>query len=104
MPDDARLAPTVRAVALLNLGHFGVEAAVAATIGSVALFADSVDFLEDAAINLLILAGLGWGVAARARLGRVLALVILLPGLAALWTAWGKLDQPVAPDAPAPSR
>jgi hypothetical protein len=29
-------------------------------IGSVALIADSLDFLEDAAINLLIFAGLGW--------------------------------------------
>jgi hypothetical protein len=33
---------------------------VAVAIGSVALVADSVDFLEDAALNLLIVAGLGW--------------------------------------------
>lgn len=38
----------VRLVALLNLGYFGIEFAVALTIGSVSLFADSVDFLEDA--------------------------------------------------------
>ena len=41
----------VRLVALLNLGYFGIEFAVARTIGSVSLFADSIDFLEDAAVN-----------------------------------------------------
>lgn len=35
-------------VALLNLGYFETEFAVAAAIGSVSPFADSVDFLEDA--------------------------------------------------------
>lgn len=49
---DAALRSTVRTVAALNLGYFGIEFAVALTIGSVALFADSVDFLEDAAINI----------------------------------------------------
>lgn len=42
-------------VALLNLGYFGVEFAVALAIGSVSLFADSIDFLEDTSINFLIL-------------------------------------------------
>ena len=89
---------TVAAVAALNGLAFGGEVAVALAIGSVALLADSLDFLEDASINLLILLGLGWGAAARARLGRVLALVILVPGLGALWMAWQKLQDPVAPD------
>ena len=35
-------------VMALNLGYFGVEFAVALAIGSVSLFADSIDFLEDA--------------------------------------------------------
>ena len=35
----------VLAVALANLGYFGVEFAVAVEIGSVSLFADSIDFL-----------------------------------------------------------
>ena len=51
---------TVLWVAVLNLGYFGVEFTVALAIGSVSLFADSVDFLEDASVNLLILAALGW--------------------------------------------
>jgi Co/Zn/Cd efflux system component len=90
---------TVRNVAVLNLGYFGVEFAVALAIGSVALFADSVDFLEDGAVNLLILAGLGWSVARRAKLGMVLALVILLPALATLWTAWQNYSSGLVPEA-----
>ena len=54
------LRQTVALVALLNLGYFSVEFAVALAIGSVSLFADSIDFLEDAAVNALILLALGW--------------------------------------------
>jgi Co/Zn/Cd efflux system component len=57
---DTGLGRVVRRVALLNLGYFGVEFVVAVTIGSVSLFADSIDFLEDASINLLIAIALGW--------------------------------------------
>ena len=60
-----RLRRTVLAVAALNLGYFFVEIAVALAIGSVSLFADSVDFLEDTSINLLIFIALGWSTAAR---------------------------------------
>jgi Co/Zn/Cd efflux system component len=88
----------VAIVAAFNLGYFGIEFAVALAIGSVSLFADSVDFLEDASINLLILAALGWGPRIRARVGMVLAGIILVPGLATLWTAWEKFWAPVAPD------
>jgi Co/Zn/Cd efflux system component len=87
----------VRRVALLNLGYFGIEFAVALFIGSVALFADSVDFLEDASVNLLILLGLGWSLRQRARLGMALAGILLVPGLATLWTAWEKVLAPVPP-------
>lgn len=85
-------------VALANLGYFGVEFAVALAIGSVSLFADSVDFLEDTAINLLIVLALGWSAPARARVGMALAAIILVPGLATLWTAWQKFMVPVAPE------
>ena len=63
-----QLRRAVLIVALLNLAYFGVEFAVATAIGSVSLFADSVDFLEDASINLLILVGLGWTASRRALL------------------------------------
>lgn len=87
----------VRRVGLLNLGYFGVEFAAALAIGSVALFADSIDFLEDASVNFLILVALGWSAARRARVGMGLALILLVPGIAALWTAWGKILQPIPP-------
>src|SRR4051794_18824248 len=95
---DPALRRVVRLVAILNLGYFGVEFAVALAIGSVSLFADSVDFLEDASVNYLILAALGWTARNRARIGMLLAGVLLVPGLATLWTAWEKFTAPVAPE------
>ena len=94
--DDA-LRRAVLWVATLNLAYFGVEFAVALTIGSVSLFADSVDFLEDALVNVLILVALGWTARNRARVGMALAAILLVPGLATLWTAWEKFNVPVAP-------
>jgi Co/Zn/Cd efflux system component len=88
-------------VALANLGYFGVEFAVAVAIGSVSLFADSIDFLEDASVNFLILAALGWAARTRARVGMALALILLVPGIATLWTAWEKFASPLPP-APIP--
>ena len=88
-------------VAALNLAYFGVEFSVALAIGSVSLFADSIDFLEDASVNLLIAFALGWSATGRARLGMGLAGVLLVPGLATLWTAWGKFVTPIPP-APLP--
>ena len=90
---------TVVVVALLNLAYFGVEFAVARAIGSVSLFADSIDFLEDASVNTLIAVALGWTARRRAAVGMLLALILLVPGVATLLTAWQKLQLPVAPDA-----
>ena len=101
LPIDPAFRRAVAWVAVLNLAYFGVEFAVALAIGSVSLFADSVDFLEDTSINLLILLALGWSVAARARVGMVLAGVLLVPGIATLWTAWEKFGEPITP-APLP--
>ena len=95
---EAALRRVVGLVAVLNLAYFGVEFTVALVIGSVSLFADSIDFLEDASINLLIFAALGWSASKRARVGMVLAGVLLVPGLATLWTAWDKLMAPIAPE------
>ena len=87
----------VRLVAILNLAYFGIEFAVARAIGSVSLFADSIDFLEDASVNFLILVALGWSATKRARVGMALAGILLVPGLASLWTAWQKFFLPVPP-------
>lgn len=92
------LRKVVITVALLNLAYFGVEFAVARSIGSVSLFADSVDFLEDTAINLLIAIALGWTATRRAKVGMGLAALLLVPGLATLWMAWTKFHAPLPPE------
>jgi Co/Zn/Cd efflux system component len=97
LPDNA-LRRAIQFVALANLAYFGVEFAVALSIGSVSLFADSIDFLEDASVNSLILVALGWSARWRARLGMVLAGILLVPGLATLWAAWDKFTAPVPPE------
>jgi len=85
-------------VALANLVYFAVEFIMARRIGSVSLFADSVDFLEDAAVNLLILAALGWSARRRATVGMGLAALLLAPGLATVWTIVSKFTHPQVPD------
>lgn len=104
-PQDLVVHPGLRRVvalvALLNIGYFGVEFAVATTIGSVSLFADSVDFFEDAAVSLLVLLALGWAPRRRALVGVALGLLLLAPRVATLWTAWQKIGAPVPP-APLP--
>ena len=97
MLDQQRLRRVVRLVALLNLGYFAIEFAVATAIGSVSLFADSVDFLEDASVNLLILVALAWTARNRARLGMLLSGVLLVPAMATLWTAWQRFATLVPP-------
>jgi Co/Zn/Cd efflux system component len=98
---NLNLRRVVLIVAVLNLAYFGVEFAVALAIGSVSLFADSIDFLEDASVNLLIAFALGWSATGRARLGMALPGILLVPGLATLWTAWGKF-MTLMPPAPLP--
>ena len=87
LEDEAGLRRTARIVVALNLGYFALEIVVALAIGSVSLFADSVDFLEDASIGILLVVGLAWSPAARARLGMALAGLILVPGIATLVVA-----------------
>jgi Co/Zn/Cd efflux system component len=100
LPENG-LRRAVGLVAALNLAYFGVEYAVALAIGSVSLFADSIDFLENASVNCLILVALAWSARWRARVGMALSGILLAPGLATLWTAWEKfmalvLPQPLA--------
>jgi Co/Zn/Cd efflux system component len=100
VPDHhTSLRRTVLIVAALNLGYFGIELYAALTIRSVSLMADSVDFLEDASVNLLIFLALGWTAARRAKLGKGLAVLMALPALAFLWMLAQKAMVPVAPDA-----
>lgn len=89
----------VMMVGLLNLAYFGIEFGVARAIGSVSLFADSVDFLEDASLNILIAVALSWSARNRAALGMGLAGLLLVPGVATVWTAWLKFHSPLPPAA-----
>jgi Co/Zn/Cd efflux system component len=95
---DSALRRLVGLVALLNLAYFGVEFTVARMIGSVSLFADSIDFLEDASVNFLVLVALGWSARDRARIGALLAIILLVPAAATIWTAWEKFNLSIAPD------
>ena len=94
---NTNLRKAVITVAVLNLAYFGVEFAVAIAIGSVSLFADSVDFLEDASVNFLIAIAIGWSATNRARVGMALAGILFIPGLATLWTVWEKFLAPLPP-------
>jgi len=93
-----RLRRVVLAVALLNFSYFFVEFTVALAAGSLSLLADSVDFLEDTAINVLIFIALGWPLAKRAATGKAMAVVILGPAAVAAWQAIQRFSDPVAPD------
>lgn len=86
-------------VAILNFAYFSIEFAVARSISSVSLFADSIDFLEDASVNSLIIVALGWSARHRARVGMVLTGILLVPGIATLFTAWEKFNHPLPPAA-----
>ncbi len=86
-------------VALANFAYFGIEFAVAVSIGSVSLFADSVDFIEDTSVNLLIFFALMWTPIMRARVGMALSGVLIVPAIAFLWALWGKYTNPVPPEA-----
>jgi Co/Zn/Cd efflux system component len=93
----SRLRRIVLIVAGLNLAYFFVEFTVALAAGSISLLADSVDFLEDTAINLLIFIALGWHLARQAIAGKIMALVILIPAAVAGWEAIQRFSHPVAP-------
>lgn len=98
MATQRKIIRAVLFVALANLTYFFVEFIVALNIGSVSLLADAVDFLEDAAINILVLIALGWSALNRSRLGKVLSISMLLPAGFAIWQGVQKILDPVAPD------
>ena len=69
----------------LNFFYFIIEFYSAYKIGSASLFADSIDFLEDTAVNTIIFFSANWSLKNRLRLSMFLAFLILIPGLTALW-------------------
>ena len=91
----------VLTIAALNFAYFFVEMIVALSIGSVSLFADSVDFLEDTAVNMLVFFALVWSHESKQKAGSALAVVILIPGIAAAWMAITKIINPTPPSSDA---
>ena len=90
---------TLIIVALLNLAYFLIEFSAAVKINSVSLFADSIDFLEDTFVNLLIFFSYLITSTLRPKISKILAVIILLPGLTALWAAWEQIMRPSMPEA-----
>ncbi len=74
----------------LNMAMVVVEVAAAFYANSLALFADAVDFYEDAMTYLMAIALIGFGVRARAAFGLLLALLMVVPSL---WIAWKAVEQ-----------
>lgn len=89
---------TLLIVASLNFAYFFVEFGVAIAISSVSLIADSVDFLEDAFVNTLIVIALGWSLKRRALVGKIMTAIICLPALVAGIQAIAKALNPSVPD------
>ena len=75
-------------VAALNLLYFFIEFIAALNIRSVSLLADSIDFIEDASINFLIFFAISLTLAKKAKVSIILSIIMLLPGLTALWAIW----------------
>lgn len=94
---EQRIRRAVLIVALLNFGYFFVEFAAAIAIGSASLFADSADFLEDTAINMLVFFAVAWPASRRRAAGSVLAALILIPAVAAIVTVVVKIFNPEPP-------
>ncbi|MDR3068501.1 MAG: cation diffusion facilitator family transporter [Cellulomonas sp.] len=84
-------------VAGLNFAYFFVQFAVALHAGSVSLLADSVDYLEDTAINVLVFVALGFPLARRAVMGKVMAVIILGPAAYATFEAVQRFAHPDTP-------
>jgi len=91
------LKPVVARVAILNLGYFVIEFYFAQRFNSVALLSDSLDFLEDASVNILIFLAFSLAVIWRKRLSYIFALLLLLPGISFLYNAFHQIAHPVAP-------
>ncbi len=92
------LRKTVLLVAALNLIYFGVENYYGQLYDSVALIGDSVDFLEDASVNILIAFAIGWSLKKRKYASYAFALFLLVPGTAFLWNAIQQFLSPEVPE------
>ena len=90
----------LRLSAGLNLIMFLLEGGVGLWIGSAALVADAVDFLEDTGIYSLALLAIAWSARTRARAALVMGCAMGAVGLVALWQVFHRI---VAGGSPSPA-
>lgn len=83
--------------AVLNAAMFFIEGGVGLAIGSAALIADAVDFLEDTGIYSLAVIALAWSARNRASAGLIMGLAMSAVGLVALWQVIDRLLHGGAP-------
>ena len=95
---DTKLRRAIIIVAALNLAYFFVESGAAVRHRSVSLFADCIDFLEDATLNILVLFALRWSVQARGRVAVLLAALLLVPSGMAIWSLINHLQTHIVPN------
>jgi len=93
-----KLRKTVLVIAALNFTYFVVEFYYGRLFNSIALISDSVDFLEDASINILIALAIGWTLRKRQITSYFLAAILLVPGIAFLWNAIHQILSPEVPE------
>lgn len=89
---------TVLTIAVLNLAYFLIEFYFGRIFNSISLISDSVDFLEDASINILIVLAIGWTLRKRQITSYFLAAVLLIPGIAFIWNAIHQILSPEVPE------
>ena len=89
---------TVLTVATLNLIYFAIEFYFGRRFNSISLISDSIDFLEDASINILIALAIGWSLRKRQITSYFLAIILLIPGIAFIWNAISQLLSPEIPE------
>lgn len=97
---DPRLRRALWMALLVNGAMFGVEILSGLQAGSLALWADAIDFLGDTLAYAATLAVLGASLAARLRVARVKALMMGALGLGVLLQALVRLGDPPLPHAP----
>ena len=85
-------------VIILNLFYFFVELYYSHTSYSVALIADSLDFLEDALTNSFALIGLSLTIFYRKIIGYAILTSFIIPSLYALTFSINKIFHPDVPD------
>ena len=83
----------------INLFYFFFEYFYAHKINSVTLFADSIDFLEDISLNLLIYLSINNKKSKKIILPLVLSFFMLIPAILSLQTIWQQLLFKQTPDA-----